>query len=181
MGTISGEFYRIISSESGVKHWSFFPNELTSMVSHFKIDVELTHILTRTHRLLGILEGTIRNLSNIEPFLCLGMLCEAQKSCAVDGILAGIDGMFQVAKQAENDLAVSNYYNTLKNLRKVPVTAEVLCGINQTVMEGTTKKIYGSIRQSIFLMHPKNFSGSAEYNPRRQSIFQNCLKIWSIS
>lgn len=145
MGTISGEFNRVINSVSGIKHWSFFPNELTSMISHFKIDVELAQILTRTHWLLGILEGTIRNLSDIEPFLCMGMLCEAQKSCAVDGILVGIDGIFRFSKQAENDLAVSNYYNTLKNLRKMPVTAEVLCGINQTVMEGTTKKMYGSI------------------------------------
>ena len=161
MGTISGEFNRVINSVSGIKHWSFFPNELTSMISHFKIDVELAQILTRTHWLLGILEGTIRNLSDIEPFLCMGMLCEAQKSCAVDGILVGIDGIFRFSKQAENDLAVSNYYNTLKNLRKMPVTAEVLCGINQTVMEGTTKKKYGSIRQSIFLMHPKIFSGRA--------------------
>ncbi len=165
MGTISGEFYRVINSENGIKYWSFFPNKLTSMVSHFRIDVELAHILTRAHRLLGILEGTIRNLPDIESFLCLGMLCEAQKSCAVDGILAGIDGLFQVSKQAENDLAVSNYYITLKTLKKVPVTAEVLCGINKTVMEGTTKKKYGSIRQSIFLMHPKFVSGSAEYNP----------------
>lgn len=176
MGTISGEFYRIINSESGIKHWSFFPNELTSMVSHFKIDVELTHILTRTHRLLGILEGTIRNLPDIEPFWYLGILCEAQKSCAVDGILVGIDGMFQVSKQAENDLAVSNYYNTLKNLKKVPVTAEVLCGINQTVMEGTTKKIYGSIRKSVFFMHPKIFSGSAEYNPPPPEYIPELLK-----
>ena len=161
MGTISGEFNRVINSESGIKHWSFFPNELTSMISHFKIDIELAQILTRTHRLLGILEGTIRNLSDIEPFLCMGMLCEVQKSCAVDGILVGIEGIFRVSKQVENDLAVSNYYNTLKNLRKMPVTAEVLCGINQTVMEGTTKKMYGSIQQSIFLMHPKIFSGRA--------------------
>ncbi len=74
MGTISEEFYRIINSESGIKHWSFFPNELTSMVSHFRIDVELTHILTLTHRLLGILEGTIRNLPDKESCLFLFLI-----------------------------------------------------------------------------------------------------------
>lgn len=176
MGTISGEFYRVISSESGIKHWSFFPNELTSMVSHFKIDVELAHILTRTHRLLGILEGTIKNLPDIEPFLCLGMFCESQKSCAIDGILVGIDGLFLVSTQTENDSAVCNYYNALKNLKKMPVTAEVLCDISQTVMEGTTKKKYGSIRQSIFLMHPKFVSGSAEYNPPPPEYIPDLLK-----
>lgn len=175
MRATSGEFYRVISGESGIKYWSFFPNKLTSVVSHFKIDEELTHILMWTHRLLGILEGTIRNLSDVEPFLRLGMFCESQKSCAIDGILSGMDGMFRYSAQTENDLAVCNYY-ILKELKKMPVTTEVLCDISQTLMAGATKKKYGSIRQSIFLMHPKFISGSVEYNPPPLEYIPELLK-----
>lgn len=134
MRATSGEFYCILSGESGIKYWSYFPYKLTSVVSHFKIDEELTHILMWDHRLLGILEGMIRNLPDVEPFLRLGMFCESQKSCAVDGILAGIDGMFRFFAQTENDLAACNYYNTLKELKKMPVTTEVLCDISQTLI-----------------------------------------------
>lgn len=58
----------------------------------------------------------------------------------------------------------------------MPVTTEVLCDINQTLMAGATKKKYGSIRQSIFLMRPKLVSGSVEYNPPPPEYIPELLK-----
>lgn len=165
MGSISGEFYQVISRESGRKYWSFFPKELACMVSHFKTDIELTNLLIRTHRLLGILEGTVRSLPDILPFLHIGLYCEAQKSCAIDGIEANIEGMLLPLRQTKEDLAAGNYYRALATLRKEPVTTEVLCGIHKTVMKEITEKRCGKIRESAFLMHPQYTSGSAEYNP----------------
>lgn len=56
------------------------------------------------------------------------------------------------------------------------MTTEVLCDISQTLMAGATKKKYVSIRQSIFLMHPKFVSGSLEYNPPPPEYIPELLK-----
>lgn len=165
MRRISGEFYQILNKENGRKYWSFFPNKLTSIVSDFKMDVELVHLLTRTHRLLGILEGTVRSQPDIESFLRLGLFYEAQKSCAIDGIRADIEGLFLPLKRTEEDLAAGNYYRAVGNLKKEPVTIKALCGIHKTVMEGITRNRCGRIRESAFFMHPQYTSAGAEYNP----------------
>ncbi len=165
MRRISGEFYQILNKENGRKYWSFFPNKLTSIVSDFKMDVELVHLLTRTHRLLGILEGTVRSQPDIESFLRLGLFYEAQKSCAIDGIKADIEGLFLPLKRTEEDLAAGNYYRAVGNLKKEPVTIKALCGIHKIVMEGITRNRCGRIRESAFFMHPQYTSAGAEYNP----------------
>lgn len=165
MGTISGEFYRVIDSEGGIKHRSFFPNELTAMVNHFKMDVEMAHLLTRAYRMLGILEGIVRSQPNIEPFLRIGLFCEAQISCAIDGILTNIEGIFLLSKRTDKELMAEKYYCTLKSLKKMPITIEAICGIHKMVMDGAEEKQCGRMRESVFLMHPQYASSSAEYNP----------------
>lgn len=85
MRTISGEFYRSLDV-NGFLRWSFYPDKLESMAECFKMDIELTHMLIQAHHLLGVLEGAVRNLPNIEPFLHIIFLNEARNSCAFDGI-----------------------------------------------------------------------------------------------
>ena len=67
----------------------------------------------------------------------------------------------QLTPQQKQNFSANLKMGVLKELKKMPVTTEVLCDISQTLMAGATKKKYGSIRQSIFLMHPKIFSGRA--------------------
>ncbi len=165
MGSISGKFYLAVNRESKLKHWCFLPNELSSIVERFKMDVELTHLLTRTYQIIGILEGTMRNLPDIDPFLQMSLRNEAQKSCAIDGIVTNIESMLSDSKQTKDDLAAKNYYNALKDLHKTPVTIENLCRIHKTVMEGTTEKQCGRIRTTAFLMHPQYTTNCPEYNP----------------
>lgn len=130
----SGEFYRCLTV-NGFLHWSFFPNKLTLMTDCLKMDIELAHMLTQAHRLLGVLEGTVRNLPDIEPFLHMILLNEARNSCAFDGIMADMESILIFSKQTADGIMVKNYCDTLQKLKKEPFSLNVLCKIHKNSAE----------------------------------------------
>lgn len=160
----SGEFYRCLNV-NGFLHWSFFPNKLTLMTDCLKMDIELAHMLTQAHRLLGVLEGTVRNLPDIEPFLHMILLNEARNSCAFDGIMADMESILIFSKQTADGIMVKNYCDTLQKLKKEPFSLNVLCKIHKNIMKGELTSLSGEIRKEVFLMHPQYATNMEEYNP----------------
>lgn len=160
----SGEFYRSLDV-NGLLYWSFYPNKLEYMADSFKMDIELTHMLIQAHRLLGILEGTVRNLPNIEPFLHISFLNEARNSCAFDGIRADLDSIMIFSKKTDEGIIVKNCFDALQKLKKQPVSVKVLCEIHKRIMKSESAASNGEIRKTVFLMHPQYVTNMEEYNP----------------
>lgn len=57
MRTDSGFFYQYIDKSSKRKHWTFTPSEISRF--NIKIDQEITELLIKAHRFLGIVEGMV--------------------------------------------------------------------------------------------------------------------------
>lgn len=91
---------------SKLRHWCFVPNNLSSIKAQVRIDVELTHLLTQAHRELEILSGMIKSIPDIGSLLNMVYLMEAQKSCAIDNIITGFEGMLNNSGQTMDETVI---------------------------------------------------------------------------
>lgn len=165
MDHISGEYHQVRYQNSKSRYWSFIPNDLRSITAQWKLDVELSHLLTSAHRELGILEGMIRSIPENEPFMKMIYLREAQKSCAIDHKIASLEGMLNSSFQTLEDRTAVNCYKSLNALAEMPFTLSTICDLQSIVVQNESNDSIGTMRKTAFLMHPQYTSNMAEYNP----------------
>ena len=97
---------------------AFIPNPLNARVA-IKSDEELTILLSKAHRLLGVLEGTARWIKNIDAIETAFMAKEAFLSCKIEGSKATLEEM---------------RYSTKKKNKYLQETQCYLETINKTIM-----------------------------------------------
>lgn len=165
MNNNSGEYHQITCKNSRLKYWCFIPNNLSVITMQLKVDVELVHLLAKAHRELGILEGMVKSLPEIDSLLNLVYMREAKKSCVIDHIITDFERMLNNSGQTLGDRAAVNYYKALGILEEIPLKVSTICDLHAIVMQNIADNDVGMIRKTTFLMHPQYTSNMAEYNP----------------
>lgn len=115
---------------------AFTPNPLTVGVT-IKADEELAMLLSKAHRLLGILEGTARWIENIDAIETVFMTREAFLSCKIEGSKATIEEILYSAKKKSKHLQETQcYLETIKKTMKLQdevYSNRSLCSLYRTL------------------------------------------------
>ena len=163
MYTVGGIFYKSFDFERDRRYWTFLPTELNLL--SFKFDEDVTDLLVQAHRSLGILEGMVEYIPNVESFLEMMLCRDIYYSCRIDEIITTYKDILM-----ENDVAVGtkSALNCCKAFRSLPgssFTKDWICNLQKNVMDGIVENGAGEIRKRAFLMHPHIIVNTQEYNP----------------
>lgn len=163
MYTAGGIFYKSFDFERDRRYWAFLPTELNLL--SLKFDEDVTDLLVQAHRSLGILEGMVEYIPNIESFLEIMLCSDAYYSCRIDEIATTYKDILM-----ENDVMVEtksalNYCKAFRSLPGRFFKENWICDLQKTVMDGISKDKVGEIRKKAFLMHPHIIVKTQEYNP----------------
>ncbi len=163
MRTVSGTFYKSFDVERNRRYWTFLPTELNLL--NIRINQDITDLLIQAHRTIGILEGIIRYIPNVEHFLELMICGDAYYSCRIDNIAVH----YRDILIGNNNLAeAKSAINCCKAFHSLPervFTKNNLCNLQNSVMEGIWADGVGMIRDKGFLMRPNVIVNMQEYNP----------------
>ncbi len=163
MRTVSGTFYKSFDVGRNRRYWTFLPTELNLL--NIRIDQDITDLLIQAHRALGILEGMIRYIPNVEHFLEMMICGDAYYSCRIDNIAVH----YRDILIGNNNLAeAKSAINCCKAFHSLPdrfFTKNNLCDLQNSVMDGIWADGVGMIRNKGFLMHPNVIVNMQEYNP----------------
>lgn len=163
MHTVSGTFYKSFDVERNRRYWTFLPTELNLL--NIRIDQDITDLLMQAHRALGILEGMIRYIPNVEHFLEMMICGDAYYSCRIDNIAVH----YRDILIGNNNLTeVKSAINCCKAFHSLPdrfFTKNNLCDLQNSVMDGIWADGVSMIRNKGFLMRPNIIVNTQEYNP----------------
>lgn len=84
MNTAGGIFYKSYDVERNRSYWSFLPTELNLLT--FRCGQDITDLLVQAHRSLGVLEGMMGYIPNVENFLEMMIYKDSYYSCRIDEI-----------------------------------------------------------------------------------------------
>jgi hypothetical protein len=128
---------------------TFIPNSLNARIL-IKSDEELTMLLSKAHRFLGVLEGTARWIKNIDAIETAFMAKEAFLSCKIEDSKATLEEMLYSTKKKNKHLQETQcYLETINKTMKIKDEAYSnlsLCSKNIIICEKLT---YWFIKPSI--------------------------------
>ena len=105
----------VIQRDRGNIYYTFTPGSLTHPKVNIKTDEELTMLLSKAHRILGILEGIARFNENIEVIESLSIKREALLSCQPESRqIFDKDILYPDKKRAKVTLELSRYIETIE-------------------------------------------------------------------
>jgi hypothetical protein len=105
----------VIQRDRANIYYTFTPSSLTHSKVNIKTDEELTILLSKAHRLLGILEGIARFNKNIDTIESLSIKREALRSCQFEGSQAfEKDILYPDKKRAKVTQELSRYIETIE-------------------------------------------------------------------
>ncbi|HUU50544.1 MAG TPA: Fic family protein [Nitrospinota bacterium] len=169
-------------------YWAFVPNPLPPRI---KFDKNIISLLSEADRLLGELSGTGRVLPN--PYLLISPYIkrEAVSSSRIEGTLASLDDLFFFEAEEPKEpkvpdvREVKNYVEAMNHgvelLKKLPVSARLICEIHKVLMEGVRGKhaTPGEIRRSQNWIGPPGCSlDEAIYVPPPIEEMKKALSDW---
>lgn len=166
-------------------YYTFTPHPLCRDIS-LTIDDELIGILANTHRLLGLLEGLCRNISDIENITRLFQLKEAATSYCIDDNLnftyPELFGLYRDKKREQRIVPVRNHIKALEygvsELNHIPLANKLIYATHGILMDHKRKmELIGAIRkkQTIigdFMIHVANMKS---YNPTEPEEIKACM------
>ena len=98
---------------------TFIPNSLNGRIL-IKSDEELTMLLSKAHRFLGVLEGTARWIKNIDAIETAFMAKEAFLSCKIEDSKATLEEMLYSTKKKNKHLQETQcYLETINKTMKI--------------------------------------------------------------
>ena len=163
MHTVSGTFYKSFDVERNRRYWTFLPTELNLL--NIRIDQDITDLLIQAHRTIGILEGMIRYIPNVEHFLEMMICGDAYYSCRIDNIAVH----YRDILIGNNNLAeTKSAINCCKAFHSLPerVLTKIIYAICKILLWMEFGQIgVGMIRNKGFLMRPNVIVNMQEYNP----------------
>ncbi len=138
------------------------PTELNLFT--FRYGQDITDLLVQAHRSLGILEGMMGYIPNVENFLEMIIYKDSCYSCRIDEI----DAPYRDIVMGNDSLAgVKSTLDCCKAFHSLPdgfFTEKRICSLQENVMDGIVSGIAGGIRKKAFLMHPHIVLHMQEYN-----------------
>jgi len=161
-------------NESFSKHdyYTFSPTPICEI--NIKMDDELCSLLSNAHRLLGLLEGSCRHISNIKSINDLILVKESATSCMIDDTVkfSYLD-LFIPPKYNEDKIApVLNYLEALvhgiNELKRIKLTNKTIYSTHKILMDHKRdREIIGNIRknQNKIGNYLVSISGLQTYNP----------------
>lgn len=149
--------------------YSFKPTPLCG-VNLIKTDEELTLLLSKAHRLLGILEGMTRFITNVDVIESILIKKEVLLSCQIDGCTATFEDVLHSTKKNKDAAAVQNYIEAVwvskKSILNDKFSNQLLCDMHRALVNDSNNKKSGQFRKiQIFDKAGIYISDMKIYNP----------------
>lgn len=162
MRTVSGIFYRSFDEDQNRGYWTFLPTELNLL--DIRIDQDITDLLVKAHRALGILEGMTKYIPNVKHFLEMMICDDVYHSCRIDNIAVHYRDILMGNNNLTETRSATICRKAFHSLPNRFFTPNRLCNLQNSVMEGTLADGAGIIRKNPFLMRPNVIVNRQKYN-----------------
>ena len=159
---------------------TFIPKSLSDGVN-IKTDEELTMLLSKAHRLLGLLEGMSRFIENIDVIELILMKKEALLSCQIDGSTATFGDILYPFKKKNKHVketlnCVDAIENGKKKIKNDGYSNRLLCDLYKILMADENKETGECYRKIQLFDIPGVFVADIEtYNPTAPEDIQNTM------
>lgn len=150
----SGSFKKQLSGE--MAYYSFAPTKLPPHPS-IDIDIEMTELLVKAHRVLAVLDDRSTNIPDIDLFISMYVQKEALLSSQIEGTQATLEDIFNPELEhninADIDEVVGYIRATkyaIKRLEELPLCNRLLLETHEVLLAGLRgrEKNPGEFRQS---------------------------------
>ena len=151
-------------------YYTFKPTPLCK-VNFIKTDEELTLLLSKAHRVLGILEGMTRFIPNMDVTESILMKKEILLSCQLDGSKASFDDVLHNTKKKNKDIIyIRNYIEAVligkSRILNDDISNQLLCNIHRALVIDENSQTSGDFRNiQIFDKAAIYISDMRIYNP----------------
>lgn len=139
-----------IDSKGGYSYYTF-THALLCDTLKIRIDEEMTALLAKAHRLLGLLEGMSAFLPNIAAVESVFMYKEALWSCQIDKIEAPFYVVLDASQKiTPKTLPLKNNVMAMQNALNVSEQSfsnHNLCDIHMSLMKGMGDEFQGGFRE----------------------------------
>lgn len=162
----SGSYEPQISKDHRV-YYTFTPKLFSNLTDNaISIDDDLTSLLSKAHRFLGILEGMSQYIPDIDTSINMIMKREVHLSCQIDGINASFYDIFDFKNEKNEDAKkVLNCTTAMNYAIEKAVSNKLLCEIHGILMKDSNNENIGKFRTTQTFLNPHVHSNMMEYNP----------------
>lgn len=150
----AGTFRKNLSGE--LEYNSFLPNPLPPFPA-IGLDWEMTDLLSKAHHMIGLLEGSSRNISNIDLFVSMYVRKEALLSSQIEGTQATMEDILDPKIEENTNQQVADVVNYIKasnfakeRLKILPICNRLIKEIHKVLLENLRgeEKNPGEFRRS---------------------------------
>ena len=179
----------LLEYENGHSYYTFVPEQLTNLrLGPF--DEETGSLLINAHRQLGILEGRIRTIYNLNQYGSLLSRYEAVLSCQMTGIDISLTDLWDIyTKNTKGISSVESYLSTMKygfnHIHKIKTPSKLFCQIYRVLTGCQEKSDIALLRKTQIFTEPRvSVIGLPMYNPPNPENVKNAYsdyeKYWNI-
>ena len=168
MHGFTGQYY--LEYENGRSFYTFYPRALSDLQLN-AFDEETISLLITAHRQIGILEGRIRSIADIETYCTLLMYYEAVHSCQMAGIdISMFDAWDAYSKKTAGLSSIQSYTNAVKygfsHIHSTRTPLKLFCQLYRILTGCQEASDIGLLRKEQIFTEPLiSVVGLRTYNP----------------